>query len=588
MQNDTAIRTNQIRSSQRGTVTMAIIALFLAALPALSAAQGTLSPVPQIVFLDASGNPINNGKICTYAAGTTTPLATYSDQALTTANANPIRTNSAGRPTTGGIYLSATSYKFTVLTAGADGTCSTGTTVYTQDNVAAVPATAVGLDITGTAGEALTAGDVVYLSAGDGALVAGRWYKADADNTYASSTAAMVGIVPNAITSGASGSIRIGGRITGLSGLTAGEQYYASATAGALTATPPTNTWFVGKADTTTSLLLSENQGGARLPDSDGTHSLVLRTTSNLTADRLLTLVTGDAARTVTIAGDATIGSSIPSAPQGRCSGTTGVAVTTTDVTAATTLYFALYKGNQLTLYDGAKWVTLTYTQLSVAVPATTSTMYDVFVDYTAGVPALELVAWSSDTARATALATQDGVYVQTADADSLYVCSFRTTGVSGQTEDSFAKRYIWNYYNRVERPMRVLPTADSWQYTLATYRQAGADAANQLDFVIGVSEDLVEAELLVTAENGSAVAVWVGIGLDSTTALATGQANARTDIGAGQTKNVSARYKGFSGVGRHTLVWLERSSASGTTTWLGDNAEPLVIQSGMHGSVKG
>jgi hypothetical protein len=258
-------------------------------------AQGTLMPTPQNFLMPPE--PLNNRKICTYAP-TSTPLATYSDSTLSTPNANPIRTNSAGRPTTGGVYFSATTYKILILTAGSDGTCNTGTTVYSQDNIPAVPATAVGLDVTGTAGEALAAGDVVYLSDGSGALLQGRWYKADADNTYSSSTAAMVGIVPSAIASGESGSIRIGGRITGLSGLTAGELYYASATAGALTATPPTNQWNVGKADTTTSLLLEQNQGGVRLPDSDGTHSAVVRLTQNLTADRLWSMTWGDAALT--------------------------------------------------------------------------------------------------------------------------------------------------------------------------------------------------------------------------------------------------------------------------------------------------
>lgn len=263
MRNAPAMRTSQIRSSQRGIGKALIVALFLL-LPAAVSAQGTLAPVPQQVFLDSSGNPLNNGKICTYAAGTTTPLATYYDPSLNVLyqNANPIRTNSAGRPTTGGVYLSATSYKIVVLTAGSDGTCSTGTTIYSQDNVASVPATAVGLDIDGTAGEALAAGDAVYLSDGSGARTAGRWYKADADNTYSSSGSVMVGMAPTACTSGqANCSIRVGGRMTGLSGLTVGTPYYASATAGALTSTAPTNARLLGSADTTTSIVIAPNPG---------------------------------------------------------------------------------------------------------------------------------------------------------------------------------------------------------------------------------------------------------------------------------------------------------------------------------------
>lgn len=292
-----------------------ILLLFALLSPAFAQAQGTLTPTPQITFLDASGNPISNGKICTYAAGTTNPQATYfnPDLDISHVNANPIRTDSAGRPTTGGIYLIASSYKFLVLTAGTDGTCATGTTVYSQDNVAAVPATAVALDVTGTAGTTIAAGNVVYLANGSGGTTLGRWYLADADNTYSSITASLVGIATTAIATGSTGTIRIAGRMTGLSALTAGSDYYASATDGALTATPPANARFVGRADTTTTLVLAAGEGALRTPDSDGTNSLVIKTTSNLTADRLLTIVPGDAARTLTLTGNATLNQDVSS-----------------------------------------------------------------------------------------------------------------------------------------------------------------------------------------------------------------------------------------------------------------------------------
>jgi Pectate lyase superfamily protein len=60
-------------------------------------------------FLDNSGNPLNAGKLHTYAAGTTTPIATYTTKAGTTANANPIILDSAGRAN---IWLTAgTAYR---------------------------------------------------------------------------------------------------------------------------------------------------------------------------------------------------------------------------------------------------------------------------------------------------------------------------------------------------------------------------------------------------------------------------------------------------------------------------------------------
>lgn len=216
-------------------------------------AQGTIAPFPKHVFLTNAGAPAAAHKLFTYLSGTTTKESTYSEVTLTTANANPIVLDSAGRAT---IYLGAKSYKFVLTTSGD--TDPPTSPIWTQDNVGAVPATNVDLDVQGTAGEALTAGNVVYLSAGDGGLTAGRWYKADADNTYSSTTANAMGMVPADLASGASGSIRLVGRVTGLSALTAGITYYASATAGALTATAPSNARAVAVADSAASAILSQ------------------------------------------------------------------------------------------------------------------------------------------------------------------------------------------------------------------------------------------------------------------------------------------------------------------------------------------
>ena len=46
---------------------------------------------------------------------------------------------------------------------------------------------------------------------------------------------------------------------------------------------------------------------GVGLIDTDASHSLILKAGSNLTADRIVTITTGDAARILTLAGDATI-----------------------------------------------------------------------------------------------------------------------------------------------------------------------------------------------------------------------------------------------------------------------------------------
>lgn len=48
-------------------------------------------------FLDSNGNVLSGGKIYTYAAGTTTPLATFTSRGGDTPNTNPIILDSAGR-----------------------------------------------------------------------------------------------------------------------------------------------------------------------------------------------------------------------------------------------------------------------------------------------------------------------------------------------------------------------------------------------------------------------------------------------------------------------------------------------------------
>jgi len=64
-------------------------------------------------FLDNSGNVLTGGKIYTYSAGTTTPLATYTDNLGTTAHTNPIILDASGRIATGEIWLTTgLGYKF--------------------------------------------------------------------------------------------------------------------------------------------------------------------------------------------------------------------------------------------------------------------------------------------------------------------------------------------------------------------------------------------------------------------------------------------------------------------------------------------
>lgn len=527
----------KMTTTNRAFVTATILLLLALLCPWTASAQGTVMPYPNFLWVDTNGNPCNACTLDTWAAGTTTNQATYSDSALTTANANPVVLNSAGYAT---VYLSATSYRMRLRT-------SAGVTIWDRDNITAVPTSSGNTDITtAVAGVALAAGDLVYLSDGSNSLTAGRWYLADADFYYAS-VHPVLGFATAAIASAATGTVRLAGIITGLSGLTAGTTYYVSATAAGVTATAPANARAVGQALSTTSLAI--NIASAWILDA------------------------GQALKPM----------------DGRLTLTTAVPITTADVTAAGTLYYTPYAGNRVSLFDGSRWKAYSFSELSLTITCTSGSMYDVWLYDNAGTLTLETLVWTNTTTRATALALQNGVLSRTGSLTRRYTGSFYCTATN-QTEDSFARRMLWNYDNRVPRPMRVLEATDEWTYTLATLRQANAATGNQLDFVIGVSEVPVDASVQAMARNsGGGILTLVAIGLDSTTAAATGCIMQRyATPGADTTGPVSATLRTFPGIGRHTAVWLEYSSATGTTTWSGDSGAPTLSQAGITGLIEG
>ena len=88
-------------------------------------------PQPEIQYLDSAGIPLAGSKLCSYIAGTTTPLATYTDSTAGTPNTNPIILDSYGRAS---VWVGSGLYKF-VLRTGGTGSCSDGVVQWTQDNV---------------------------------------------------------------------------------------------------------------------------------------------------------------------------------------------------------------------------------------------------------------------------------------------------------------------------------------------------------------------------------------------------------------------------------------------------------------------
>ena len=87
--------------------------------------MSTLAPTPKLQFFDANGAPLVGGKLYTYVAGSTTPLASYTDSTGNTANTNPIILDSRGEAN---VWLAGAIYKFALYD-------STNVLIWTVDNI---------------------------------------------------------------------------------------------------------------------------------------------------------------------------------------------------------------------------------------------------------------------------------------------------------------------------------------------------------------------------------------------------------------------------------------------------------------------
>lgn len=210
--------------------------------------------------------------------------------------------------------------------------------------------------------------------------------------------------------------------------------------------------------------------------------------------------------------------------PQCRLTLTTGVPVTTTDVLAATTVYVTPYRGNRITLFTSSSefnpWKTyLLKEDIAIAVPAVANKNYDVYL-YDAGDGDLvaEAVAWTNDTTRATALATVTDVPLKTGALDRLFIGSFRTTAVAGQTEDSDLNRFVSNMYNRVRRKLKTNPPNQTWNHPGGGYQVADNDPVNNVVHWLFAYNDMKYRLLCVHISSG--VQVFNGMGVNTIAAF--------------------------------------------------------------------
>lgn len=347
----------------------------------------------------------------------------------------------------------------------------------------------------------------------------------------------------------------------------------------------------------------------------------------------------------------------VPFSPMHRLTLTSGTAVTTADVTAATTLYLTPQWGTWM-CYGGHRW---NLPEMSITPTLSANTNYDVCLNMATVAPSsvdtatdtitwssdpglhtgavvrpkateggltqgtvyfyrratsttgtlhgtlagavantgktdltailnnldilyLVLLAWSSDTARATAPTITTTNQALTVAGSGLLIGTIRSTAAS-QMEDSQLKRFVWNLYNRAERLLLVTDPADTWTWATSAWHQANANAANKFEYVAGMSEDMLKVEVSARLLTGTGVAGSVGVGLGSTTVNSAQLIYDTGGVSAGYMP-VGAVYKGYPGIGYRDVYWLEYRR-QGTCTFHGDGGV-VASQSGMIGVIQG
>lgn len=291
--------------------------------------------------------------------------------------------------------------------------------------------------------------------------------------------------------------------------------------------------------------------------------------------------------------------------PQGRLTLTSGTAVMTTSVTAATTVFYTPSNGNIVPIYDGTSMLPTAFPELSQTTtdttksPAacTTNSNYDLFVWNDSGtLRCTRGPVWTNDTTRSagTALVLVNGIFLNNASITNgpaasrgTYVGTIRTNGTStvdwtygtvaaGGGPASFG---IWNAYNRVPFATIVSDSTDNWTYNTAIWRAPNGNTTTmRVSAIRGLDIDSIWVEYQATSQAGAASAVRIGVGLNKTNGFSgTSATSSVTSI-----MNLVGKYSGLMGLGFNFASAVEYNSGASAGTSYGDAGDATQVQTGL------
>ena len=259
--------------------------------------------------------------------------------------------------------------------------------------------------------------------------------------------------------------------------------------------------------------------------------------------------------------------------PGGRLTLASGTPVTTSDQTAKTAVLYTPYIHNVCPVIENStRLVMAVFPETSYNLGTITSGKnYDVFAWSSGGVFSLYVEAWTNDTTRAVSLVnhTSFGFLVHSTNTYLRYLGTLRTTSTT-TTEDSKAKRFLWNMYNRVPREIRNYESTSSWSYGTSTWRAINNSTTNQVAFVNGLNESPVSVRATSQVTSSAGNTALVGLNLDATTGAPPtpyiGQIGGGGYSFFAQSQTID--YSDYAGLGYHYLQMMEYGG--GTNTFYG------------------
>lgn len=243
---------------------------------------------------------------------------------------------------------------------------------------------------------------------------------------------------------------------------------------------------------------------------------------------------------------------------------------------ANTSIYYTPYNHNLISLWNGYRWQTLEFSELTLAIGTVTSNkMFDIFAYIDAGSVAIEKIEWTSDLVRATGVSRQDGRLCKTGDKTRLLLGSFYSNSTTS-TLNITSSMCLANIYNTLKFYAQQREIATSWTYSSsAAFQQVNNSTGNQIDFIISNLKSSLTANMRAKVLNSTATAreVTISVGIDSIVSHGSALAQRSTCTSSIYGYPSSDMLNIQIDSGKHSLTALERGAGADTQTWYGGNS---------------